>query len=146
MKPESSKDVWVAAVPSMNSGRREDGESLTSVTQSYQGVLSRVESGTQPVTYSWSADAQPTFPFTVICVTQGVGETLTSTDNACVHANQLPTGFVTVMLSARRARFADVGAVRQRRRVKGDGDTEDVRRRPRSRAGGGRRSDVDFWK
>ena len=99
MKPESSKDVWVAAVPSMNSGRREDGESLTSVTQSYQGVLSRVESGTQPVTYSWSADAQPTFPFTVICVTQGVGETVTSTDNACVHANQLPTGFVTVMLS-----------------------------------------------
>ena len=82
----------------MNSGRREDGESLTSVTQSYQGVLSRVESGRNP-TYSWSADAQPTFPFTVICVTQGVGETLTSTDNACVHANQLPTGFVTVMLS-----------------------------------------------
>ena len=110
MKPESSKDVWVAAVPSMNSGRREDGESLTSVTQSYQGVLSRVESGdAQPVACSWSADAQPTFPFTVICVTQGVGETLTSTDNACVHANQLPTGFVTVMLSCGRSAICGVG-------------------------------------
>ena len=48
MKPESSKDVWVAAVPSMNSGRREDGESLTSVTQSYQASCPEWRAGRNP--------------------------------------------------------------------------------------------------
>ena len=98
MAPATSKDVWVAAVPSMNSGKKSAGATLDVVDEFY-GVVSASESGTLPTTYSWSADPYPTFSLSLLCVTQGVGETATSTSSACLHDNQLATGFVTVMMS-----------------------------------------------
>ena len=98
MAPAATKEVWVAAVPSMNSGNASAGVTLDVVDEFY-GAVFATESGTLPTTYSWSADPYPIFSLSLICVTQGVGETATSTSGACLHDNQLATGFVTVMMS-----------------------------------------------
>ncbi|CEF97811.1 Immunoglobulin-like fold [Ostreococcus tauri] len=99
MAPSASTNVWVAGLPSMNSGRSADGVAVEAVGE-YYGVVSRVESGVLPVNYSWSVDPLPTgFSRNITCVTMGVGETSTSANGVCASMNQLAGGFVTVMMS-----------------------------------------------
>jgi len=98
MAASASIPIWVAAVPSTNSGVPSYGTTLA-VGEDYYGVLERYESTTMPTTYRWIADPAPTMSITLKCVSQGVGETATSTNNVCVHSNQLATGFVAVMMS-----------------------------------------------
>uniref|UniRef100_A0A7S0KFV9 IPT/TIG domain-containing protein n=2 Tax=Ostreococcus mediterraneus TaxID=1486918 RepID=A0A7S0KFV9_9CHLO len=109
MAASASIPIWVAAVPSTNSGVPSYGTTLA-VGEDYYGVLERYESTTMPTTYRWIADPAPTMSITLKCVSQGVGETATSTNNVCVHSNQLATGFVAVMMSYDGAALPRSGA------------------------------------
>ena len=109
MAAASSTPMWVAGVPSTNSGAASYGTTIA-VGQDYYGALERYESTTTATTYRWIADPSPTMSITLKCVSQGVGETATSTNNVCVHVNQLPTGFVAVMMSYEGAALPRSGA------------------------------------
>ena len=98
MAPNVNISLWVGAVPSMNSGVVSNGATIY-VVDEYYGVVSRVENTYEPVAYEWTADPLPTFSLWLTCATQGVGETATASGSTCLRNNQLPAGFVTVMMT-----------------------------------------------